>query len=167
MILSSLGNILIILALFSSIALIYLSFRDYKKNNLFISRKVYFTATLQATLIIMSFITLISGFIISDFSMITVYENSHTEKPLIYKIAGSWGNHEGSLLLWILLMTIFMYLFLIFDRSKSKVYKLLTINVQNLLIFLFFTSNPFDIISPLPNEGLGLNPILSFTLIFS
>ena len=165
MILSSLGNILIILALFSSIALIYLSFRDYKKNNLFISRKVYFTATLQATLIIMSFITLISGFIISDFSMITVYENSHTEKPLIYKIAGSWGNHEGSLLLWILLMTIFMYLFLIFDRSKSKVYKLLTINVQNLLIFsflifLFFTSNPFDIISPLPNEGLGLNPIL-------
>ena len=62
-------------------------------------------------MVLISFFTLIYAFIISDFSNITVYNNSHTTKPLFYKISGSWGNHEGSLLLWLLVLNIFLFIF--------------------------------------------------------
>ena len=113
----------------------------------------------------MSFFTLIIGFVISDFSIITVYQNSHSTKPLFYKIAGTWGNHEGSLLLWINILIIFSYFFFIFNKDSPKKYRIYTLITQNILIigFLFFlivNSNPFSPILPIPIEGLGLNPIL-------
>jgi cytochrome c-type biogenesis protein CcmF len=113
----------------------------------------------------LSFFTLIVGFIYSDFSLINVYENSHTAKPLFYKIAGTWGNHEGSLLLWVNILVIFSYLFLVFSHKHNKNFRLYTLIFQNILIigFLFFlllNSNPFNSIYPPPFEGLGLNPIL-------
>ena len=82
-----------------------------------------------------------------------------------YKIAGTWGNHEGSLLLWINILVIFSYLFLIFNHAHDKKFRLYTLIFQNILIlgFLFFlllNSNPFTLIYPAPLEGLGLNPIL-------
>ena len=113
----------------------------------------------------MTFVILITGFIVSDFSLITVFQNSHTAKPLFYKIAGTWGNHEGSLLLWINVLVIFSYLFLILNRNSLKNYRIYSLVAQNILIvgfmlFLLFNSNPFSIIIPTPKEGLGLNPIL-------
>ena len=106
-----------------------------------------------------------AAFIVSDFSLITVYQNSHSLKPLFYKISGTWGNHEGSLLLWVIILTIFSFLFLIFNKNHSKNYRLYTLIIQNFLIlgflfFIIFNSNPFSSINPIPKEGLGLNPIL-------
>ena len=111
------------------------------------------------------FLLSISAFIVSDFSLITVYQNSHSLKPLFYKISGTWGNHEGSLLLWVIILTIFSFLFLVFNKNHPKNYRVYTLVIQNLLIlgflfFILFNSNPFSIIKPLPKEGLGLNPIL-------
>ena len=105
------------------------------------------------------------AYVISDFSLINVYENSHTTKPLFYKISGTWGNHEGSLLLWINILVLFSFLFLILDKNKNKNFKLYTLIFQNLLIstfliFLLTNSNPFSLLYPIPTEGMGLNPIL-------
>ncbi len=108
---------------------------------------------------------MIAAFIVSDFSLITVYQNSHSLKPLFYKISGTWGNHEGSLLLWTIILSIFSFLFLVYNKNHPKKFRLLTLIVQNILIlgflfFILFNSNPFSRITPIPSEGLGLNPIL-------
>ena len=105
------------------------------------------------------------SFINSDFSNETVFNNSHTTKPLFYKISGTWGNHEGSLLLWLLVLTLFIFLFLIKSREQPKKYRILTLLFQQIIIIGFFlsiikTSNPFNYLFPIPSEGLGLNPIL-------
>jgi cytochrome c-type biogenesis protein CcmF len=130
-----------------------------------IDKNVFQLSLIQSTSIIICFFVLIAAFIISDFSLITVYQNSHSSKPLFYKIAGTWGNHEGSLLLWAIILTIFSFLFLIFNKEHPKKFRLLTLITQNILIlgflfFILFNSNPFSPISPTPLEGLGLNPIL-------
>ena len=116
-------------------------------------------------MVIISFLTLIYAFVTSDFSNETVYNNSHTAKPLFYKISGTWGNHEGSLLLWLLVLTLFLFLFLLYSRGEPKQYRALTLVFQQVIIigffsFVLFTSNPFNYLFPRPNEGLGLNPIL-------
>ena len=116
-------------------------------------------------MIIISFIALIIAFIISDFSNETVYNNSHTSKPLFYKISGTWGNHEGSLLLWLLVLSIFLLIFTITSKNLSNKYRILTLFFQEIIIlgfllFILFTSNPFMSLFPIPNEGTGLNPIL-------
>jgi len=112
-----------------------------------------------------SFLSLILSFINSDFSNETVFNNSHTTKPLFYKVSGTWGNHEGSLLLWLLVLTLFIFLFLIKSREQPKKYRILTLIFQQIIIIGFFlfvlmTSNPFNYLFPIPQEGLGLNPIL-------
>ena len=163
--LSSIGNILIVLSIFISVYIIYLAL-GYTNNSKSLEKKKLFNLVVcQTTFIFICFITLITGFIISDFSLITVYQNSHTAKPLFYKVAGTWGNHEGSLLLWINILVIFSFLFLIFNHKLNKKYLIGTIAIQNILItgfllFLFFNSNPFSLVIPTPKEGLGLNPIL-------
>jgi cytochrome c-type biogenesis protein CcmF len=103
--------------------------------------------------------------VVSDFSNETVFNHSHTTKPLFYKISGTWGNHEGSLLLWLLVLTLFIFLFLLKSKQQNKQYRVLTLLFQQIIIIGFFifvikTSNPFNYIFPVPNEGLGLNPIL-------
>ena len=159
------GNSLIVLILLSTLSIIYFSFNSITSLGINISKKIYHLSLLQVTFVVTCLLTLIVGFIISDFSLTTVFENSHTQKPLIYKIAGTWGNHEGSLLLWITLMVFFNFLFLVYGKKYEKKFMLFSIISQNFLIlsfilFLFFTSNPFLLINPAPIEGLGLNPIL-------
>ncbi len=153
------------IALFSCFLLIYFSFNELKNSGNIIHRKIYNISLIQIISSILSFIILIIGYVYSDFSMINVYENSHSSKPLLYKISGSWGNHEGSLLLWINILVIFSFLFLILNKNKNKNFRIYTLIFQNLLIALFFifllvTSNPFSLIFPIPKEGMGLNPIL-------
>ena len=163
--LSNFGNLLLFINIFLSLTIIYSALRCLKISGKFIPKTIYQISTLQSTLIIICFFTLIAGFIVSDFSLITVYQNSHSLKPLFYKISGTWGNHEGSLLLWVIILTIFSFLFLIFTKNHPKEFRILTLIIQNILIlgflfFILFNSNPFSAISPIPKEGLGLNPIL-------
>jgi len=163
--LSNFGNLLLFINIFLSFTIIYSALRCLKISGKFIPKTIYQISTLQSTLIIICFFTLIAGFIVSDFSLITVYQNSHTLKPIFYKISGTWGNHEGSLLLWVIILTIFSFLFLIFTKNHPKEYRIFTLVIQNILIlgflfFILFNSNPFSAISPIPKEGLGLNPIL-------
>ena len=99
--LSNFGTIVSIISLLLSLSLLYLFYYDLKLSNNKISKKIYKFAFLQILFTFLSFIILIVAYIISDFSLINVYENSHTTKPMFYKISGTWGNHEGSLLLWI------------------------------------------------------------------
>jgi cytochrome c-type biogenesis protein CcmF len=137
--LSNIGNSLLFINILLSIFLIYFSFESLKDDNL-ISRKIYNICTIQTTLTIVCFFTLITGFITSDFSLITVYQNSHSLKPIFYKIAGTWGNHEGSLLLWVIILTVFSFLFFIYNKKHSKKYRMYVLIIQNILIvgFLFF-----------------------------
>jgi len=115
--------------------------------------------------VVVSFLSLILSFINSDFSNEIVFNNSHTTKPLFYKVSGTWGNHEGSLLLWLLVLTLFIFLFLIKSKKQPKKYRILTLLFQQTIItgfflFVLMTSNPFNYLFPTPQEGLGLNPIL-------
>ena len=163
--LSNLGNLLLFLNTFLGIIIIYYSFENLKSSKSSLSSKIYKFSLIQSTSIIICFFTLVGAFIISDFSLVAVYQNSHSLKPLFYKISGTWGNHEGSLLLWVIILTIFSFLFLIFNKSHPKKFRLYTLIFQNFLIlgflfFIFFNSNPFENLTPIPLEGLGLNPIL-------
>ena len=163
--LSNLGNLLLFLNSLLGCLIIYLSFTCLKAPNQITFKKIYHISLIQSTSILICFFTLIAAFLISDFSVLTVYQNSHTLKPLFYKISGTWGNHEGSLLLWVIILTIFSFLFLILNKNHPKNYRLCTLIIQNLLIlgflfFILFNSNPFSLIHPVPKEGLGLNPIL-------
>ncbi|MDC0618779.1 heme lyase CcmF/NrfE family subunit [Pelagibacteraceae bacterium] len=163
--LSNFGNLLLFLNIFLSVGIIFFALRCVKMSGKLIPKIIYQISTLQSTLIIICFFTLIAAFIVSDFSLITVYQNSHSLKPTFYKIVGTWGNHEGSLLLWVIILTIFSFLFLVFNKDHPKDFRILTLIVQNILIvgflfFILFNSNPFSALSPIPEEGLGLNPIL-------
>ena len=163
--LSNIGEILVFLILASSFLIIYNAYVDIKIRNQDVKKIIYNLSLFQITFTILSFFTLIIGFVNSDFSLINVYENSHTAKPLFYKIAGTWGNHEGSLLLWINILVLFSFLFLVFSFKHNKEFRLYTLIFQNVLIigfviFLILNSNPFSLIYPVPLEGLGLNPIL-------
>ncbi len=163
--LSNTGNSLLIGSIFFTISIIYLVFQNLRKKNYIIGKNLIYLSIFQITFIVASFLLLIFAFIFSDFSLLAVYQNSHTSKPIFYKIAGVWGNHEGSLLLWVNIMVIFSYLFFVFNSKTNKSYTLYTLIVQNLLIlgfliFLVSNSNPFFKIVPVPQEGLGLNPIL-------
>ena len=113
---------------------------------------------------ILSQIFLIYSFVISDYSVSNVYQNSHHLKPLLYKIAGSWGNHEGSMLLLISVLSFYNLILAIFSKLPNAV-KINAIATQKFIITLFcaytaITSNPFLRIFPTPQNGLGLNPIL-------
>ena len=99
-----------------------------------------------------------------DFSILNVAENSHTLKPLIYKISGVWGNHEGSMLLWILVLAVYSAAVALSRRGTERLVSG-ALGVQGLIaaafiLFILFTSNPFIRLDPVPFEGQGLNPLL-------
>ena len=158
------GYYSLILGLLISVLLCGISIRNFN-NNKQLNQNIISLSFLQLVFVIVSFLSLIISFTSSDFSNETVFNNSHTTKPLFYKISGTWGNHEGSLLLWLLVLTLFIFLFLIKSREQPKKYRILTLLFQQIIIIGFFlfvliTSNPFNYLFPIPNEGLGLNPIL-------
>ena len=165
MLANQIGYYSLILGLLLSVLLCGVSIKDFNKTNKQINQTILSLSFLQLVFVIVSFLSLIISFINSDFSNETVFNNSHTTKPLFYKISGTWGNHEGSLLLWLLVLTLFIFLFLIKSREQPKKYRILTLLFQQIIIIGFFlfvlmTSNPFNYLFPIPNEGLGLNPIL-------
>ncbi len=112
----------------------------------------------------LAFAALVFAFVTSDFSVVDVANNSHTLKPLIYKITGVWGNHEGSMLLWVLVLSVYSAAVALFGRGGAKL-TAAALGVQGLLaaaflLFILLTSNPFLRVDPPPFEGLGLNPLL-------
>ena len=161
---SIVGSYSLIFGLSCSFLIIFFSIKNFKNTQVFDNRILSFTF-LQFFLVVVSFFSLILAFVYSDFSNETVFNHSHTTKPLFYKISGTWGNHEGSLLLWLLVLTLFISIFLLKSQNQKKEYRILTSLFQQIIIigfffFLIMTSNPFNYIFPVPKEGLGLNPIL-------
>ena len=164
MLYSSIGYYALILGLGISLILVYFSIKNFQNSSTLNTKILSFTF-LQFFLVVISFVSLVISFVLSDFSNETVFNNSHTTKPLFYKIAGTWGNHEGSLLLWLLVLTLFILIFFLKTKNQPLKYKLLTLIFQQIIIIGFFlfliqTSNPFNFIFPTPEEGMGLNPIL-------
>ena len=164
MIYSVVGHYSLILGLCAGLILIFFSIQNFKNSNQ-LDTKILSFSFLQLFFVLISFLALIISFVISDFSNETVFNNSHTTKPLFYKISGTWGNHEGSLLLWLLVLTLFIFIFLLRTKNQPIKYKILTLGFQQVIIIGFFlfliqTSNPFNYLFPVPDEGLGLNPIL-------
>jgi cytochrome c-type biogenesis protein CcmF len=123
------------------------------------------TAIGQAAALLIAFAALTYGFVTSDFSLALVYNNSHSLKPMLYKVSGVWGNHEGSMLLWILVLALFSAAVALFGRNLPPSLKARVLAVQGIiglafLAFIIFTSNPFARLSPAPLDGAGLNPLL-------
>ena len=161
---SLIGSYSLNFGLFFSVFIIFFSVRNLRDTEILDKKIISFTFT-QFLFVVTSFFGLIISFINSDFRNETVYNHSHTTKPLFYKISGTWGNHEGSLLLWLLVLTLFISIFLIKSSQQPKNYRIFTLLFQQIIIIGFFiflikTSSPFNYIVPTPNEGLGLNPIL-------
>ncbi|MGA0392982.1 MAG: heme lyase CcmF/NrfE family subunit [Rhodospirillales bacterium] len=122
-------------------------------------------AILQFLLITFAFACLTIAFVTSDFSLTTVVRNSHTAKPLIYKISGVWGNHEGSMLLWVLILSLFGALVAMFGNNLPPGLRARALAVQAMVavgfyLFMLLTSNPFERIIPPPANGQDLNPLL-------
>ena len=122
-------------------------------------------ALLQLSLILIAFMALMHAFVTSDFSVLNVAENSHSLKPMLYKISGVWGNHEGSLVLWVLILALFGALVALFGRNLPPGLKARALAVQALiaagfLLFMLFTSNAFERVFPVPVDGRDLNPLL-------
>ena len=122
-------------------------------------------AHLLAGLVLLSFLSLVWAYAVSDFSVLNVAENSHSLKPLLYKITGSWGNHEGSMLLWILVLSGFGLCAARSDDIPHGTFRARALSIQSLMSFIFLlyiliVSNPFLRLSPPAPDGRGLNPVL-------
>src|ERR1700760_3704929 len=122
-------------------------------------------AIVQFGFVALSFAALVACYVGSDFSVRNVFENSHSAMPLIYKFTSTWGNHEGSMLLWVLILTLFGALVALFGNNIPASLKATVLSVQAWIaaafhLFILTTSNPFLRFDPAPFEGRDLNPVL-------
>ena len=123
------------------------------------------TALLQLGLVAFAFAVFIHAHIVSDFSVLNVFENSSLSKPMLYKVTGAWGSHEGSMMLWVFMLALFGGLVAFFGRTLPASLRARTLAIQGLLgfgtlLFIIATSNPFARLFPVPAEGRDLNPLL-------
>ncbi len=122
-------------------------------------------ALAQFVFVAFAFIALMHAFAVSDFSVAIVTQHSHSDQPLIYRLSATWGNHEGSLLLWVLILTVFGALVALFGENLPPRLKARTLSIQAMisvgfLLFMLLTSNPFARLNPAPMQGNELNPLL-------
>src|SRR4051812_24070923 len=130
-----------------------------------VARAMRSVAVVQGALTVIAFAALLLVFARSDMSVALVVENSHTAKPFIYKVAGAWGNHEGSMLMWVTILSVAGALFALLSRRTSERTLVAALGAQAALAlgfyaFLLIASNPFARLFPAPAEGRGLNPLL-------
>jgi cytochrome c-type biogenesis protein CcmF len=123
------------------------------------------TALAQFGFVTFAFGALVACYVTSDFSVATVFENSHSAMPLVYKITSAWGNHEGSMLLWVLILAVFGSLVALFSSNIPDELRATVLAVQSwimaaFLLFILLTSNPFARLAEAPFEGRDLNPVL-------
>jgi cytochrome c-type biogenesis protein CcmF len=122
-------------------------------------------AVAQLVLVAAAFGALMYSYVVSDFSVLNVAQNSNSLQPMLYKISGVWGNHEGSLVLWVLILALYGGMVALFGRNlpttlKARVLAVQAIVAAGFLAFLLLTSNPFERIFPAPLDGADLNPLL-------
>jgi cytochrome c-type biogenesis protein CcmF len=122
-------------------------------------------AVTQFVFIAAAFLSLMHAYVVSDFSVANVAHNSHSAKPMLYKVAGVWSNHEGSMVLWVLILALFGAAIAAFGRNLPPPLRARVLAVQGMigfafLLFIVATSNPFLRLDPAPADGQGLNPIL-------
>jgi cytochrome c-type biogenesis protein CcmF len=160
-----LGHFVLVLAMAVAFAQAALGLYGPQLNDARLMAMTSRAAGLQLVLLAASFAALTHAFVTSDFSVINVYENSHSAKPMIYKISGVWGNHEGSMLLWILILAIFGGSVAAFGSNLPDSLKARVLGVQGLIgavfaLFVVLASNPFIRLDPAPINGTDLNPLL-------
>ena len=159
------GHLFLIIAFALSILQIFVPVYGIVGQN---SRMMNLTSTialLACGFVMAAFLALLHGFITSDFSIALVAQHSHSSKPMIYKISGLWGNHEGSLLLWILILCLFAAVLSGRFKTIPVHFKARILGVQGVIAtafiaFSLFTSNPFARLANVPLDGRGLNPVL-------
>ena len=162
---AELGQICLILALMVAWVQFTLPMFGAHRNNTRLMALADRAATLQFLLVAIAFVLLTTLFLISDFSVKLVATHSHSAKPLLYKISGVWGNHEGSILLWVLILAAYGAFVPLFGKKLPLTLRSRALAVQGLLgvgflLFILLTSNPFDRLDPMPLDGQGLNPLL-------
>jgi cytochrome c-type biogenesis protein CcmF len=160
-----LGHYALVLALAVAIVQGTLPFVGASRDDIRLMTLGRSAALTQAFLVIGAFLALMQAYVTSDFSVANVVANSHSAKPLIYKISGVWGNHEGSMLLWSLILALFGAAVALFGNNLPDSLRARVLGVQALigvgfLAFILLMSNPFERISPAPPDGNGLNPLL-------
>ncbi len=123
------------------------------------------TSVLIAALAALAFAALMRSFVVSDFTVLNVVDNSHSAKPMLYKVAATWGSHEGSLLLWVLILAAFGAAVALLGANLPETLRARVLSVQAWIMaaflgFMIFTSNPFDRVEIPPLDGTDLNPLL-------
>jgi len=165
---AELGHYALVLALGLALVQACVPIVGARKNDPVLMAVAGPTAVGQFCFIAIAFAALTICYVRSDFSVVNVFENSHSAKPLIYKITGVWGNHEGSMLLWVLILSIFGALVALFGGNLPARLRANVLAVQSwiavaFVLFILVTSNPFLRIPDAPFEGRDLNPILQDT----
>jgi cytochrome c-type biogenesis protein CcmF len=159
------GHFALILALAIALVQMLLPAWGAHKGEIRLMQVAEPAALAQLVLLLLAFLALMHAYVTSDFSVKNVWANSHSAKPLIYKLSGVWGNHEGSMLLWVLTLALFGAAVALFGTNLPVSLRANVLSVQAtiavaFLCFIVFTSNPFERLYPTPPEGRGLNPIL-------
>jgi len=159
------GHYALVLALALALVQMTVPFVGARKNDPVLMAVAGPTAVAQWCFVALAFGALMICYVRSDFSVLNVFENSHSAKPLVYKLSGVWGNHEGSMLLWVFILTVFGALVALFGANLPARLKASVLAVQSsiaaaFLLFILITSNPFLRVSEAPFEGRDLNPIL-------
>jgi cytochrome c-type biogenesis protein CcmF len=135
------------------------------KSNIDVARPMRAVAVVQGLLTLLAFAMLLIVFARSDMSVALVFANSHSDKPFVYKVAGAWGNHEGSMLMWVTILAVAGAFVALFSRRTSERTLIAGLGSQAVLALGFYTflliaSNPFARLNPAPANGQGLNPLL-------
>jgi cytochrome c-type biogenesis protein CcmF len=164
-VIAELGHYALVLALGLALVQASVPLLGVRRNDSVLMAVAVPTSVAQFVLVTTAFFALIACYVRSDFSLVNVFENSHSAKPLIYKITGVWGNHEGSMLLWVFILSLFGALVGVFGRNLPERLKASVLSVQSWIavafdLFILLTSNPFLRIMDAPLEGRDLNPIL-------
>ncbi|MBI3275103.1 MAG: heme lyase CcmF/NrfE family subunit, partial [Methylocystis sp.] len=159
------GHYALILALALALAQSVVPFAGARLRDASLMSVAAPVAVAQFLFVALAYGALTYAHVVSDFSLVNVIENSHSLKPLVYKVSGVWGNHEGSMLLWVLVLSLSGALIALFSRAMPDLLRADALSVQGLLgaaflSFILFTSNPFARVANPPWEGRDLNPIL-------
>lgn len=160
-----LGHYALVLALATALIVSILPVVGARRGDLSMMDIAPVGSVVTFLLVAFSFGVLTYAYVASDFSVLNVWANSHSLMPLIFKISGVWGNHEGSMMLWLLILVLFSALVALFGRNLPDVLRANVLAVQSwissaFLIFILLTSNPFIRLDPAPAEGKDLNPVL-------
>jgi len=160
-----LGHFALILALCLALLQATLPLRGAARGHAGLMTVGQTAAVAQFVLITVAFAALMNAYVESDFSVANVFENSHSLKPMLYKVTGVWSNHEGSMLLWVFILSLFGAAVALFGDNLPPALRARVLAVQGMigvgfLAFILFTSNPFLRVHPAPLDGQGMNPIL-------